>query len=322
MQRILNISNGDCTIELMKQAGVEGDRLPWRDLLHEGPVPSGLSLQALSAVRAEYIASQGWGNQQSIQDDFIARDKVLASYRDYDRVVLWFEHDLYDQLQLIQLLDWFNHQQLNGVELMLICIDEYLAQLSPEKIAALTPTAEPVSEQQLGLATRAWAAFTHETPRLWYELLDQDTAQLPFLAASIRRQLEELPDYRNGLSRTEQQILSALCAEPLTACELFEKSQAMESARFMGDSSFWLLLDAMINQDVPYIETEAGVRFSVPPDKNLCLNITRHGQDVFNRRINCLDNIKIDRWAGGIHLQKHNLWCWNPLESTLINCSE
>jgi len=53
MDTILNITNGDCTVKLMAAAGIPGVILPWRDVLHDGPVPAGLSLEQLSAVRAK-----------------------------------------------------------------------------------------------------------------------------------------------------------------------------------------------------------------------------------------------------------------------------
>jgi hypothetical protein len=31
--RVLNITNGDCAVEIMKKAGIAGDYLPWRDVL-------------------------------------------------------------------------------------------------------------------------------------------------------------------------------------------------------------------------------------------------------------------------------------------------
>ncbi len=44
MESILNITNGDSAVELMRKAGISGEYLPWRDVLHDGPVPAGLSL--------------------------------------------------------------------------------------------------------------------------------------------------------------------------------------------------------------------------------------------------------------------------------------
>jgi len=37
---------------------------------------------------------------------FARRNEAINHFRDHEEVVLWFKHDLYDQLQLIQILDW------------------------------------------------------------------------------------------------------------------------------------------------------------------------------------------------------------------------
>ena len=36
---VLHVTNGDSTTATMERAGITGDLLPWRDVLHEGPVP-------------------------------------------------------------------------------------------------------------------------------------------------------------------------------------------------------------------------------------------------------------------------------------------
>ncbi len=50
METILNITNDDSAVMDMQQAGVPGDFLPWRDVLHDGPVPATLSLEQLSDI--------------------------------------------------------------------------------------------------------------------------------------------------------------------------------------------------------------------------------------------------------------------------------
>ena len=94
----------------MGDAGIPGDYLPWRDVLHEGPVPAGLDLDPLSRVRAEFIVSRGWGNKTDVEASFIERNRALRAYRNYDKIMLWFEHDLYDQLQILEVLNWFSNQ--------------------------------------------------------------------------------------------------------------------------------------------------------------------------------------------------------------------
>jgi hypothetical protein len=53
---MLCITNGDSAAALIELSGVSGDVLPWRDVLHEGPDPSGLSFDELREVRANFIA--------------------------------------------------------------------------------------------------------------------------------------------------------------------------------------------------------------------------------------------------------------------------
>src|SRR5689334_9869418 len=98
---MLHITNGDATVAVMKRAGIAGEILPWRDVLHEGPVPAELTLTELSEVRARFIADCGWRTFAEAQAEFRTRDAALAQYRAHEEVVLWFEHDLYDQLQLL-----------------------------------------------------------------------------------------------------------------------------------------------------------------------------------------------------------------------------
>lgn len=101
----LHICNGDSASHTLNASSIPGDVLPWRDVLHDGPVPSNFSLEELSEIRARYLASSTAFAFESIRRDFDVRDAHLQNAATYDEVMLWFEHDLYDQLQLIQLLD-------------------------------------------------------------------------------------------------------------------------------------------------------------------------------------------------------------------------
>ena len=45
---MLHIVNGDCATEALKDSEIEGDILSWLDVLHDGTVPEGLSLEERS----------------------------------------------------------------------------------------------------------------------------------------------------------------------------------------------------------------------------------------------------------------------------------
>ncbi|MGD8842405.1 MAG: hypothetical protein PVJ83_02930, partial [Gammaproteobacteria bacterium] len=235
MTGILNITNGECAVHVMRQADITGVFLGWDDVLHDGPVPAGLPLEALSEVRAQFIAEQGWGDAEAIRQRFAERDSTLVSCAQYAKIILWFEHDLYDQLQLLQLLDWFERHRPPDSALSMICVDRYLGTLTPGEMRELARHEQPVSAAQLALAKRAWAAFRADSPEPWFALLETDTSALPFLAAAVVRLLEEYPACRNGLSRTAQTALQIVAQGERRPGRIFGRYQTSEQPRFLGD---------------------------------------------------------------------------------------
>lgn len=53
------------------------------------------------------------------------QETVLERYREHDEVVLWFEHDLFDQTLLIYLLQWLAARERGAVSINLVCIDSF-----------------------------------------------------------------------------------------------------------------------------------------------------------------------------------------------------
>jgi hypothetical protein len=152
---VLFITNGDSAAGRIGASGLEGEILPWRDVLHEGPVPGGPSPEELADVRARFLAERGWTSLANARRDFARRDATLAGYGDHEEVVLFFEHDLYDQLQLIQVLDWFSGRDLEGTRLSIVQTDEYVGTLGPERLLALFHDRRETTTEQFALASMA-----------------------------------------------------------------------------------------------------------------------------------------------------------------------
>ena len=96
MPGALHISNGDATE--VPGTGLARRVVYWRDVLHEGPVPD-VTPAELRRIRAGYLSGDyGAGRTETVLG-FTERDQAVAANRDGD-YVLWFEADLYDQLQI------------------------------------------------------------------------------------------------------------------------------------------------------------------------------------------------------------------------------
>ena len=318
MKKTLNITNGNSAVKIMQQANITGDFLSWNDVLHDGPVPASLLLEKLSEVRAKFIAECGWGEIKSISNSFIARDTQLKSCNENEKIILWFEHDLYDQLQIIQILDWFCHHPVDhNVKLSIICTDNYLGRLSPEEMLGLFEYEEPVTEKHLSLACRSWEAFRSPSPKPLSDLLNIDTSALPFFKGAIIRLLEEYPSTFNGLSRTAQQALSIIGNGEKRPLRVFEENQKLEESIFMGDSGFWLILNGFLESNPPLLTLPAGVELSLPATPDQEVTITTSGREVLSGKRKWLDIALCDRWIGGVHLTPENTWYWDSDSSSI-----
>lgn len=318
MINILNITNGGSAVEIMEKADIAGVFLPWEDVLHDGPVPDNRSFEELSKIRAEFIIKRNWGTPENIRKIFIERDNKLRSLGKYEKVILWFEHDLYDQLQILQILDWFNSNQTNGIKLSIICTERYLGMLSPNEMKGLVKFEEPITEIHLKLASKAWSAFRSSSPEKWHGLVNTDTSVLPFLEGAIIRMLEEYPNCSNGLSRTAQQALKIISEGEKYPQKIFGRYQESEDRKFLGDSSFWVILQDFLESQPPLLNLSEGEKLTVPIDPDQELTITPIGREVLAAKRSWLEIVEIDRWIGGVHLTKNNLWCWNSKAGILI----
>ena len=320
----LIITNGDAAGELLRKAFSETEVLPWRDVLHDGPMPMTADLEELSELRADFLAERGWGDPDTLRENFRARDRGLAHFEAFETVTLWFEHDLYDQLQLVQILDWFFGTPGRGAGLRLVQADDFLGTQSVEQLVDLAKSGAPVNEAQLALASKVWSAFRQPDPKAFAGLLSDDLAALPYLEQAVRRMLQELPDANTGLARTQHQILVAINDGVNTPRDLFGAVERMEEAAFMGDWSFWTWLDGLASEPGRLIEglnrrfePEMGHdEFMTYLQSNIAL--TPLGFQVLGGGADYAGPARIDRWMGGTHITNDALWRWNDRESVLV----
>lgn len=288
---MLHITNGDAAAGALRQAGFTEEILAWRDVLHEGPVREGLSLQELSCERAAFIAQARWGSFDEALAAFRGRDAALLACDTHEEVVLWFEHDLYDQLQLIQLLDWFSvhaHPRLT-----LVCETEYLGPMAPGRMRELFRARKPAHDVELHEGARAWAALRASDPS---SLSAGSFDELRFLGPAIRRLLQEYPWVCDGLSLTERHVLEALSRGPLEFPELFAAIE--EEPKFLGDA---VLVWHLRRMQADGLLERRGERWAATGRARL-------------RRL--------PRWLGGVRIDEACRWRWDAALGTVVQVLE
>ncbi|MFC3985177.1 hypothetical protein [Streptosporangium jomthongense] len=315
MATALHVSNGDGTA--LPETGLARRVLFWRDVLHDGPVPA-VGAGELRRVRAGFLAEAGADEQGEAAAMFAERDRVLEDNRDGE-YVLWFEADLYDQLQIIQILARLADLGVPARRITLICIGEHpgiarfggLGQLTVEQLRELPATraCARLTPDALRLATHAWDAFRAPTPDGLGAVAASHSAELRFLGEAFDRLSREYPATRDGLSLAERRVLAAVADGAPDAGTVFIRAAARETRPYLGDIWYFAMIDRMVRAPVPLLDAERGDRRVGHTTR---LRLTETGARVLAGEADHVALNGLDRWIGGVHLSgRHVRWRWD-----------
>src|SRR6266446_8149797 len=145
---MLHIVNGESTADTLRQSTIEGKKISFRDALICGPTPSEVSTDQWHRIRALHLSDYYGVDLESCEKDLLEQERILQSYPIHEEVVLWFEHDLFCQVNLLYLLNWFAHHDLGKTKVTLVCIGQFpgfekfrgLGQLNADQLTSLLDT--------------------------------------------------------------------------------------------------------------------------------------------------------------------------------------
>lgn len=318
-KEILHLRCGSDIKDALRIAKIPGDFTEFGDPICAGPSPAGLSAEAYLDVRTRFLHTHWQVDTAEVQRRFAQDAATLNRLSNYDEILLWFEHDLYDQCILIQLLARFPKEALERSRL--VCIGAYpgvkrfigLGQLRPEQLATLLPKAVPLQAEHLSeakLALAAWQDPSHEA--LHAHLEPSGEKELQFLGDAVRRHLQELPWVDRGLGLTDQLILRSIDAGAEHAFAVFQWAQGQDWQPYLGDLMFWAHLHELARKPLAAIELQG----EFPVEK---VALTDYGRDLLCGRAHRvydrgLPEGSLHRWRGGLEQQPEQgrFYAWDP----------
>jgi hypothetical protein len=331
MTRFLHVANGTCTTRTIEAAGIPGACSIWADPLYEGPVPGALNDAELLDVRMRYLGGPtdltwaAWaGSNPSLDptNDLRQWRATIERHESYEELILWFEHDVFDQLNLIQLLTWIRDHLPATKPVSLICIGSFpgrpdfkgLGELTPDELASLLETRRAVSDQHYEVARRAWHAFREPTPKALDELRKDHTSVLPYLAPAVTRFLQEYPWTTDGLSRTERRLLELANGDGIALWKALPRMLEGEQVYYVTDLSLAALAEALSCTSPPLVTLDLSRAAEGHVHRGL-VAITDTGRSVMAGQLDRIATCGMDRWLGGVHLQSGGqLWRWDSMQ--------
>lgn len=335
MDRTLHVVNGDVVAEKLREGIGRGDILTWREVYTHGPLFPDSDSADNRAFRARYLErTMGIPSAEYLRTSK-AQQEALREFRRYEEVVLWFEHDLFDQTMLCYLLHWFAGRSLSGTELSLVSIGSFpgiepflgLGQLAPEQLRTLSGSRQAIGERELELGSAFWQAYASDQPDRLQRLLDEDTSALPFAQGAFRCHLSRFPALDDGLGIVERLTLETMRSGTASVPELFDQVGSRLHELGMGDLQYRCILAKMSQEPFPLLRVP-GLN-SVPDgfetsDRILGYEaeMTELGKEYANgdgdRDWVAMQGI--DEWYGGVHLQGTSpRWRWDPAAERLAS---
>lgn len=326
--KTLHIRCGSDIAGRLTEAGFVGDFLEYSNPFCIGPVTGDPDQPEQIIARSQFLANNYSGIPlytlpQIVNKMTLENDRLAAAYQQYERIVLWFEHDSYDQLILARCLDLFHTHRPRQLEL--ISVNHFpgpmrfigLGQLPSEALRLLWRSRKTVSVQQMVFAKMAWQAVKSSTPSKLAAIVRAQNAVLPDLRAALHRHIRELPSVQNGLALTEHLILDILAEGSRTLGRTFHQLMTeREPLPWLTDLIFAHVVGAMRRASEPAVtvaEAEAG------PWYRGQLTMTDTGRHVLEGRRDWLSCAPPERWVGGVPIG-HDApgWRWNEAEMDAV----
>ncbi len=284
MSSQLHITNGDSFTQKLEKLQLKGEIITWREMLCEGKTETNVGSESFWKTRFEFLhknykVSKSWFVEKTLKEY-----RSLCNHKQQDQIILWFEYDLFCQVNLLAVISWLKTYRRHA-EISLICSGKEddsdklygLSELNDEQLLALYKNRKTLSQGDIEYADYVWQLYCSDNPIRLENLTDFEDYQFPYLSDSIQAHLRRFPTIKNGLNAVENSILEITADyRPKTKKALM--SLALENQGYYGFGD--IQYDRVITNLKPLFSSFNPVK------------LTRKGQEILDRKTNYYSNIR------------------------------
>ncbi|MCV6629157.1 MAG: DUF1835 domain-containing protein [Flavobacteriaceae bacterium] len=210
MNSVLHITNGDAFSNRFKKMKWKGDVITWREMLCEGKTTADIGSESFWRFRFDFLNKYYKVSKKQFIEKTLKEYRNLCNQKQQEQIVLWFEYDLFCQINLIAVLTWLkNHRK--GASIQLVCSgnqfgESYLGlnQLNDQQLTELYNNRIELDADDLYFAEYVWQLYCSDNPIRLESISKFNSSQLPFITDAIAAHLKRFPSLRNGLNQIEQ----------------------------------------------------------------------------------------------------------------------
>lgn len=213
--KTLHITNGDSTTNYLKKLNIEGEFITWREMLCEGKTTIDVGSERFWKNRFLYLKSSYKVTKQKFINYTLKEYRNLCNKKQLDEIVLWFENDLFCQINMIAVISWLKRYR-KGYTISIIqpklrrsTVYKGFSELTENQISQALKKRINLTLDDIEYADYIWQLYCSDSP-LRLEVVYKFNPMSPFqnLTTAVEDHLKRFPSIHNGLNAVENEILS------------------------------------------------------------------------------------------------------------------
>lgn len=266
MSSLLHITNGDSLTDRLRSIDLKGDIITWREMLCEGKTLTNVGSETFWKTRFEFLnknykVSKSWFIEKTLKEY-----RSLCNHKQQDEIVLWFEYDLFCQINMLAVISWLKTHRKYAKISLVSCGKEdntdkmyNFGELKDDYLEHLYEQRTELKQDDIEYADYVWQLYCSDNPIRLENLTDFDNYRFDYLSGAITAHLKRFPTIRNGLNDLENHILQlSVDQKPKSKKELVTTVLSDQGLYGFGDTQ----IDRIITTLKPLYHTFNPVRLT------------------------------------------------------------
>ena len=266
MGSLLHITNGDTFTDRLKTLNISGDLITWREMLCEGKTENNVGSELFWKTRFDFLSKNYKVSKTWFVEKTLKEYRSLCNHKQQDHIILWFEHDLFCQINMLAVISWLKTHR-KYAEISLVCSGKEdktekmysLNELSDEQLTTLYENKITLTQDDIEYADYVWQLYCSDNPIRLENLTDFDNYQFKYLSSAIEAHLHRYPSIKNGLNHMENDILQLALEQKPKSKKLF-LGELLKNQENLGFSD--LQYERAVSRLKPLFSTFSPVRLT------------------------------------------------------------
>lgn len=214
MSSTLHITNGDILSTRLRDFNFSGKIVSWNAMLCEGKTTPQVGSESFWKERFLYLNQVYKVSKSQFIDKTLKEYRNLCNHKQPDEIVLWFDGDLYCQINLLGVLNWIRtHRPDHIVSLVLSKkkisdkLPPPLSSLTEEQLSKRYNDRITLSKDTIETADYLWHLYSENNPGRLLKAATSQPLQLPHMARAIELHIQRFPEVHSGLNLLETRFL-------------------------------------------------------------------------------------------------------------------